>query len=174
MKIHTVFFATFLLTQSLSAADPKELSLRWSELEPAVAGGKVRIVLPNGPRIEGRVVAVEPQALRIRITKTSDRNVHPKGETLIPRTAVSVVQVVRFGVRWRIFGTVTGPLLVAAAGASAAALGIGRVEGLGKSIGVGLALYGGAGVGGYYLGKRADRHVAIIRIVPQSEDVHDE
>ena len=72
MTIHLAFFAAFLLAQSLWAAGPTELSLRWAVLEPAVAGRKVKIVLPSGVRIEGRVVAVEPEGLRTRITKTSD------------------------------------------------------------------------------------------------------
>jgi len=96
MKIHNAFWATFLLTHSLCAAGHMEVSLHWTELAPAVADRQVRITLPNGPRIEGKVVAVEPQALR-KITKTSDKIVQPKGERSIPRIAIPVLQVVKDG-----------------------------------------------------------------------------
>jgi len=72
-------YLTFGLSQLLhGGADPTELSLRWTELEPAIAGRRVRTALPNGTRIEGRVAAVEPEGLRIRITKVSARRVQPK------------------------------------------------------------------------------------------------
>ena len=61
--------AVIYLSPPAGAAAPKELSLRWSELQPAVTGGKVKIVLPNGPRIEGKVIAVE----RINFASTSGR-----------------------------------------------------------------------------------------------------
>jgi len=159
MKMSTMFLATCLLTHTLCAADPKEVSLRWTELEPAVAGRQIRMTLPNGPQIKGRVLAVEPQALRIQITKTSDKLVQPKGEISLPRTAIPVLQVMRYGIRWRIFGTAIGPVLVGAAGASVAARGAGTVNDLPKYIGYGAGAVIGTGVGGYFLGKRADRHV---------------
>jgi hypothetical protein len=69
------------------------------------------MVLPNGARIEGRALIVQPEALIIKITKTSDKIVQPKGEISIPRTAIPVLQVVKYGIRWRIFGTAIGAAL---------------------------------------------------------------
>ena len=46
-----LLYLTFALAQLLRAgAGPRELSLRWTELESAVAGKHVRILLPNGAR----------------------------------------------------------------------------------------------------------------------------
>jgi len=120
-----LLYLTLALSQMLRG---EELSLRWTELEPAVAGRQVKIVLPNGARIEGRVAAVEPEGLRTRITKTSDQKVQPKGEVLLPKTSVSVLQVMSIGIRWRILGTAIGPILVGTAGASVAARGAGTVN----------------------------------------------
>ena len=82
--------------------------LRWNELESAIAGEQVRMVLPGGARIEGRALAVQPEALLIRITKTSDRKLQSKGEASVPRSAVSVLQLVKTGNRWRAVGTTVG------------------------------------------------------------------
>ena len=162
-----LLYLTFALAQLLRAgADPRELSLRWTELESAVAGKQVRILLPNGARIEGRVAAVEVEGLRTRITKTSVRSLQAKGEAVLPRASVLVLQVVTHGVGWRILGTAIGPLLVGAAGASVAARGAGTVNDLPKYIGYGAAAVAGTGIGGYYLGKRAGRKITTIRIVP--------
>ena len=161
-----VLAAFLLLNPGLSAAEPKVLSLRWSELESAVGGGKVKIVLPDGLRIEGRVMAVEPEVLRIRITRSSDRHAQPKGEASIPRHAVSVVEVVKYGKLWRLLGA----LAIPAGAASAAAITFprdvseGPVPGI--VLGVSLAGVAGTALAGYYLGKRADRHRTTIRIIP--------
>lgn len=166
MKIRIACIATLLLTQSLWAANRMELSLRWSELEPNIAGKNVRMVLPNGAHIEGRALGVQPEALIVKITKTSDKKVQPKGEVSLPRSAVSVLQVMNYSVRWRIIGTTIAPVLVAVAGTAAAFNGVGDFyEDLPKIIGFCSAGMLGSGVGGYFLGKRADRHVTTIRIV---------
>jgi hypothetical protein len=164
MKIQIASSVALLLTQGLWAADPKELSLRWTELEPAIAGRQVRIVTPSGVRIQGRALVVQPQALLIKIEKTSNKKVHPKGEASLPRSAISVLQVMKYGVRWRIIGTAIAPALVAVAG-TAAVIRSGNADDLPRYVGFGAAGVIGAGVGGYYLGRRADRHVTTIRIV---------
>ena len=165
MSIRIACIATLLLTQSLWAANPMELSVRWGELEPTVAGKHVGMVLPNGAHIEGRALVVQPEALIIKITKTSDRKVQPKGEASVPRSAVSVLQVMNYSVRWRIIGTILGPALAAVVGTMAFFRVAGDWDELPKYIGFCSAGMFGSGVGGYYLGKRADRHVTTIRIV---------
>ena len=174
MKTRQLLLVTVLLTPGLSVAGSNELPLRWSELEPALARGKIRALLPNGSRIEGKVIAVQPEAMRIEITKTSDRSLQPGGPALIPRSSISVVEVVRYGARWRAVGAAIGPALVIAAGAGVAGSGAGTVNDIGKYIGYGAAAVIGTGVGGYYLGKRADRRVTTIRIVRENQGAHHE
>ena len=164
-----VLTAFFLLQDGVIAATG-DASIRWNEVPSAVAGGTVRMVLPSGARIEGKVVAVAPDALRIHIGKTSDKKIQPKGAVSIPRNAVSTLQVVRYGKKWRVMGTATSIAIVAIAGAGAgyAAASSGtstdNVQVLATAASAAAA---GICVGGYYLGKRADRHITTIRIVPE-------
>jgi hypothetical protein len=57
------------------AAAARTQRLTWSELGPATQGKgkKIMMVLPSGTRIQGEVVSVEPQALIVNVTKTSNR-----------------------------------------------------------------------------------------------------
>ena len=166
-QVRAVVIAVLLSIQGLVAAE-RDLSLHWRELQPAVADGKVKIALPNGARIEGTVVAVEPEALRIKISKTSDKKVQPKGEALIPRTQVSIAQVVKYGKKWRIVGALAGPAAVAAVAAAAFPYDV--TEGFVPVIvlSVSVAAAAGAAIGGYYIGRSADRQTTTIRIIPES------
>jgi len=165
MKLSAACFAALTLSASLRAAGPPQLSLRWNELESAIAGQQVRMVLPGGARIDGRAMAVQPEALIIKITKTSGKKLQSKGEASVPRSAVWVLQLVKTGIRWRVIGTTLGPGLIAAAGTAIAIRTHVSAENLSKYVGYGSAGLLGAGIGGYLIGKRADRHVTIIRIV---------
>ena len=73
------------------------------------------MALPGGVYIEGKVVEVEPSGLRLKISRTSDRAVQPKGEHLIPRQSVSVLHIAEYRKLGRLLGTL---------GAAAAAAGI--------------------------------------------------
>jgi len=84
----------------------------------------------------------------------------------LPRTEVSRLQVMSYGTRWRIPGTAIGPILAGAAGAGVAASGARTVYDLLKYIGLGAAAVVGTGTLGYFLGRRADRKVTTIRIIP--------
>ena len=165
MKPYTSSFAALMFAASLQAAGPQEISLRWNELEPAIAGRQVQMVLPGGARIEGRALVVQPDALVLRITRTSDKKLQPKGETALARSSVSVLRVVKSGIRWRVIGITVGTALVAAAGTTISIRTHVNAENLAKYIGYGSAGMLGAGVGGYLVGRRADRQTTMIRIV---------
>jgi hypothetical protein len=93
--------AAFLLpalafwTQPVLAAEP-EVCARWEELPALVEGRDVEMVLRNGVYVRGRAGEVTPEALPVRVRKTSDPAVIPKGPTAIPREQISVLTV-----RWR-------------------------------------------------------------------------
>ena len=112
---------------------------------------------------------MEPAALRINIRKTSDKTVQPKGEASIPRTDVSILELVTYGKAWRIASTVTATGLVAAI-AGGAAYGA-AISGSGQNFHAYYLLGAGAAVGicagAYYLGKHGDRRITTIRIVPE-------
>jgi hypothetical protein len=141
--------------------------LKWGELGPRVGHKKVSMELPGGVYIEGKVMEIEPNGLRLKISKTSDRAVQPKGEHLIPRQSVSVLHITEYHKLGRLLGTL---------GAAAAAAGIAAasypdlyegpaVIAVPAVVAAGTA---GAAVGGYYIGKKIDRWEVEIRIVKDS------
>jgi hypothetical protein len=127
------------------------------------------MVLPGGAEIEGKARAADARGLHLRVTKTSDRKVLRKGEQVIPRESVSVLRVTRHGKLGRILCTAGG---LAAAGLVAAAWNGDVSEGPGVIVVPTVSAAGviGAGVGGYFIGKRIDRQVTEIRIVPDGSE----
>jgi hypothetical protein len=142
-------------TPRAAAGKEQQRQIVWDGLS-AIVGQKVRIVMPDGGRIEGTVQAVELDALAVEIHKTSNRVSYPKGKFLAPRATLTAVDVVeRPTKRWRILGVAVGSV----AGTFFAILSVNSA----KSSGVGaLAVtFGAVAVGtpvvGYLLGNAADR-----------------
>ncbi len=164
MRSHLVL-AACLLAASASAygADAQPLTLKWDELGPRVAGKKVAFVAPGGVALEGKVIAVEPDGLRMKVTKTSDKKAQPKGRRLVPREGITMLQVTEYGWLGRLLGSLGAMGL---AGGIVAAQSIDVNEGtmvvaVPVLIGAGIA---GSGVAGYYVGKRIDKRVTQIVI----------
>ena len=145
--------------------DARQLQLPWNELGPRITGHKVALVLPNGVHIEGKVRNVETGALRLKVSKTSDRDLLPTGERLIPRESVSLLRVTEYRKLGRILVT-SGALAIA--GGIVAANYPDLYEGA-VIVVVPAVIAGGlvgVGVGGYYAGKRLDKTVTEIRVLP--------
>jgi hypothetical protein len=85
----------------------------WDELARIIPGMSLRLILPDATVINGRAVEVRPDELVVDVRRTSNRLLHPKGRTGIPRSDVTVIEL--FPER----GAVTTP----DAGAIGAALG---------------------------------------------------
>ena len=150
----------------LRAGAPLRADARWSELAPRVVGRQVALVLPEGTRVEGRVRAVEPDGLRLKVSKTSDRRVLARGERVIPRQAVSVLRVTEHRKLGRLLVTTAA---LAAAGGLVAAKYPDVYEGpaliaVPAVVAVGMA---GVGVGAYYAGKALDKRKIEIRVVAE-------
>jgi hypothetical protein len=153
-----------LLGMSQSALWGAEL--RWSELGPRIEDKKVALVLPGGTYIEGKVQAVQPDGLRLRVSKTSDRQAQPKGKYLIPRQSVSTLRVTEYRKLARLL--VTAGALAAAAGIAAASypdLYEGPLVVIIPAVTAGGMA--GVAVAGYYAGKRLDKRVVEIHIVAE-------
>ena len=150
----------------LLAAGPREVQSKWDELAPLVMGRKIALVLPAGTHVQGKVLAVEQDGLRMKVTRTSDRKVLAKGERLIPRQSVSVLHLTEYRKAGRILCTVGS---VALAAAIIASQKIDLYEGPLVVIVPTMATVGtiGVGVGGYFAGKRIDRREVLIRVAPQ-------
>jgi RNase P/RNase MRP subunit p29 len=77
--------------------------LRWSELGAAITGKLVAIPQPEESSVEGRVIAVEPDALRLETENT--------GEIAIPRASITALEVRQNTKIGRILGTVLGVIV---------------------------------------------------------------
>ena len=148
----------------LNGADTVVVELPWTELGPRVTGRKVALDL-QGAQIEGKVRAVEPQGLRLRVTRTSDRDAQPKGERVVPREAVSVLYMTEYRGFGRLLVTVGA---LGAAGGILAAKYPSLYEGTALIVVPVVAAAGmiGIAIGAYYAGKRLDRRITEIRIRP--------
>jgi hypothetical protein len=137
------------------AASKEQRQVKWEGLS-AVVGRKVRVVMPDGARIEGRATAVETDALVVEIHKTSNKATYPKGKYLVPRATLRAVDVDDPTFRWRAVGLAIGGGLgvFSAILAKASAGGFIHSPALEGAFGAGAV---GLPVGGYLLGRPADR-----------------
>jgi hypothetical protein len=147
------------------ASAAEALQLRWDELGPRIVGRKIEFVLSDGTQVSGKAIAAEPDGLRLNIAKSSNRQVQPKGNQLIPRGRISLLRVTEYRKRGRLIAT-AGAVGVAA-GISAAAypdLSEGILLVVVPAVVAGAIV--GAAFGGYYIGKALDKTVTEIRILP--------
>lgn len=141
------------------------IQVSWSELQDAVGSRKVRLSLPSGVRVEGKVAAVMPDALLLDVSKTSDSQAAPKGRLSIPRTSTSELTV-RGSNKGAIIGGIAGgaagiPIFV---GASIAANETGNGSSGLEFLWIVATVVGGVFLGG--LMDRPDRTIVITNPVP--------
>ncbi len=156
--------AVSLCATAGAAADRAPAVLRWSELGSFLVDKRIAVVLPEGARIEGDVLAVRPDALILDIRKTSDRRSYPKGQFALKRAGLSSLRIVRVAGPWRMVGGIAGAVC---------GMGLAFLGAYYESAALGWAGFlAGVPVGslaGYYLGKAADREVTEIRILAEPE-----
>jgi len=137
----------------VAAANREQRQTTWEGLT-VVVGHTVKIVMPDGARIEGKATGVEVDALAMEIHKTTNKTNYPKGKFLVPRATLKAVDMERPTGHWRVVGLVAG-------GAVGVVLAVLAVDLRGfHAQGVEAGLISGAvavPVGGYLLGRRADR-----------------
>lgn len=138
----------------MAAESREQRQTTWEGLA-VVVGHTVRIVMPDGTRIEGKATVVEVDALAMVIQKTTNKTTYPKGKFLAPRATLKAVDMERPTGHWRLVGLAVG----GAVGTVLAVLAVPRGF-LHTPNSVEAALIAGAvavPVGGYLLGRRADR-----------------
>ena len=153
-------------TTVLGFAGDQTVAAPWSGLAPMIEHRRVATVLPGVIEIEGKVVRVEPEGLRVRITRTSDKKAFPKGERVIPRQSISVLRVIEYRKTARLLCTLGA---IGGTAAIVATRDIGVYEGAAVVLVPTLTVAGaaGAGVAGYYIGTRIDRKITFIRVIPE-------
>jgi hypothetical protein len=150
----------------LGAESREQRQVTWEGLT-VVVGRTVRIVMPDGACIEGKATGVEVDALAMEIRKTTNKVNYPKGKFLAPRATLKVVDVERPTGHWRVVGLAVG----GGVGAVMAVLAIELADGgwqtrhpVAAELGAGAV---GVPIGGYLLGRRADRRTVTYVIAPQ-------
>lgn len=154
--------ALSLLMPLPTEARSKQRQYRWAELEARIKNRNVSFVLPDGTYVQGKVLGVEPDNLRLKVNETSNAAVQSKGESLIPARSLSVLRVMETGKKWRIICTPAVPIVVVAA--------IARIAGSLPESGASgenavAAGVGAAFAGGYFLGWALDRKTTEIEII---------
>lgn len=155
------------LAPLLIAAPPATLS--WGELaQLARPDWTIRVTLPDGTTVEGMPAQFEPDALSMRIVRTSNKSLHPRGEISIPRAQVKVVGIRKNRNKGRLIGT----LIPVAAGI--AVMGAGLAMGNDEKcfiictgpvvVGAGAFTAAAGGTAGYFIGRSVDRRFETVTI----------
>jgi hypothetical protein len=142
---------------------PKDGRLSWSELGPVAVDRKAKVLLSDGTKVEGEVLAVRPESLVLEVNKTSDKHVWPKGQTEVPRTSVTQFRLVKDSGPGKLIGGIVGTV-----GGIMTAGVIAYYSGGGAGIAGLFIVIPAMAVGGYYLGKLADVRTRLITIVPDA------
>jgi hypothetical protein len=148
---------------SPAAGAVDERQTNWAGLS-VVVGQRVRVLMPDGARIEGKATGLEVDALAIEVAKSSNRKAYPKGRFLAPRATLRAVDVVQPStIHWRIICTALGGGIgyLALRGA----INLAKSSNTGAAAGFG-ALGVGLPVAGYLIGNAADRRIVTYVIVP--------
>ena len=145
MKTRTTAVCAVLLLAGSAWAD--SLTLHWNELSPVLAHHTVSLTAPDGTRIKGRAVSVDPDQL---VIETGGNN------TKIPRAQVKTLEVNHPTKLWRIVGTATGAVLGLVVGVLAAIAKNGLFSNSSDN-GIVIGVAAGITAGGFLLGWAADR-----------------
>ena len=155
--------ALTLLCAGLAQAENPPVELKWSELAAVVTGQTIEFTTKDGVTLRGNVVSVRPDELVLQAKHTSNPKLFPKGGATLPRTSLDTLRMIKTKGAWgRRLGTMLGLVAGLTLGGYAAA----RVNGPDAAIlTTFLGIAGAATVGGFFLGRSADRKVTMIRII---------
>ena len=164
MRFSLLVFLGFVLAISHNSAlaRPKLVELSWGDLSPLIVDHRITLHLPEDVRIKGRVLSVRNDGLLMSVKKTNNKKAYPKGQSLIPRAHVSLIDLRRKrGVKYRLILTPIGLAL-------GAYLSVISVCALDNRCLVGFpALLGGLG---YLLGWALDAKVMHIKVAGDSPE----
>jgi len=136
---------------ALHARHANAFQLKWNELGLLATGRTATARLTDGKKVKGKVLAVEPDGLRM------------EGKPLVPRAAITDLDVGKSTKRWRIVGTSIG------VGIGAPIAGVAHAyltNEAGKSDARLSLLVAIPAALGYLAGRSADRKILHIHILP--------
>lgn len=166
-----IVLSALLLNATTSAAAKEEKQkipayrLQWRDLPRMITDHKVVMKLPDGTRVQGKVLSVEPDAMVLDITKTSDKHAYAKGHGSVPRAAISEFRLVkRTGHTWTVVGTAIGAGVGLALGGVAAVYGGNEGADVAGPV---AALIAGPTALGFWGGWVSGRKTVLITVVPE-------
>jgi len=163
-RFHLVLLLTFVPTAVRAA--PSIVRVKWDQLQDIVAAKNIRLVMPDGASLEGKVLAVKPDALVVRLRKTSSPAVYPKGRFEFPRTQLPTIEILNRTKHWRMVGVLLGTT-AGFFGGLAAGWATGDVwKPAVGSYGPWIGIWGAGTVAGYWIGNVADRHNTTVLVEP--------
>jgi hypothetical protein len=151
------FLAVTLLAATLQARPA--MSLKWDELNGAIATKDVIVDSKDGSSVKGKVESVGPTALEVNVAK--------KGPVSISRDSIASLRLIKMGKKGRSWGLAGGVLFGLAGGAAlSAAAGWGTPVRHPTYAYLGFAVLMGLPFAGYFIGKSFDRQKIRITILP--------
>jgi len=152
-----------LLAPLLPAADV--INLKWNELSSAVVDRPATVILASDVQLQGRITGVDADALQMLIEKAPRGSAYSRGQSSIPGRDVREIRLRSVKGYGRLIGA-------AGAGAGVAlgtlnwAISDSRINvSDGARIAQWAGITAGAVVGGYLIGRLADRRETHIRVV---------
>jgi hypothetical protein len=139
---------------ALASLGSAQQRMSWSDFSARMTPRHtLRIAFPDGAVIESRPLEIKPDQINVRITGTSDRRTHPKGPAIIPRAAISVVEVRPP----RSLGKLIGTLAPIGVGAALVGASFGHGDDTYVRLVAGGLTMAAGGVGGFFIGRAIDR-----------------
>ena len=94
-------FGLLSLCLAVQAQTRRELSVVWDDLAPLVSGQSVEVTLGPKQWVEGKVLAVQPDGLLMRVDAAKDVRRFPLKKLLVPRGEMTRVHFEKRTKRWR-------------------------------------------------------------------------
>lgn len=153
-----------------TAAGAGPAAVRWDELDGLLSGRRVTIPFAGQGAVMGQVLAVREDGLLPNVTQTSVPGLYPRGQTSVARSAITEVRLLEERTAGgRTMGAVVGALVGLVAGMEIAEHAT-RADTAGVLTLSATAV--ACTVGGYLIGRSADRHTTVLRIADSREPVH--
>jgi hypothetical protein len=150
------FLALTLLAATLHARPA--MSLKWDELNGAIARKDVLVDLKDGSSVTGKVDSVGPTALEVNVAK--------KGPISISRDSIASLRLIKMGKKGRSWGLAGGVLFGLAGGGALILDSQPNTNRHQTEGGLGVAVILGFPFAGYFIGKSFDRQKIRITILP--------
>jgi len=102
-----VFVASSIDARTSDEQAP-QFTMTWDNAGRLILGHKIMVALPNGAVVEGKVLSLNSDSLDLQISKTSDKQIQPKGKLAVPRSSLHFLKLLKPQKKWRIILTSVG------------------------------------------------------------------